>query len=80
MLAENNVFFKLDAIVVHNLKAGVIVSGAFLEEHSVIVDIPRRRLVMPDERTVRFEDQSSNPKSQSGIARRLGNPKLSLPT
>ena len=62
MRAENNVEFKLDAIVVHNLKVEVIVSEAFLEENCVVVDIPRRRLIMPDERCVRFSDQPGNPK------------------
>ena len=62
MITENNVRLELQAVVVKNLKAGVIVSEAFLENHQIVIDIPRRRLTLPDDRTVRFADQPDNPK------------------
>ena len=62
MVTENNVKFELHAVVVRTLKASLIVSQAFLEHHNIVVDIPRRRLIMPDERTVAFSDQPGNPK------------------
>ncbi len=62
MIAENGVILQLDAIVVKKLKAGLIVSEAFLEEHKIVVDVPRRQLIMPDNRKIRFEDKPSDPK------------------
>ena len=56
MIAENGVKLNFDAVVVKKLKAGLIASEAFLEEHKIVVDVPRRQLVMPDNRTIRFEN------------------------
>ena len=60
LIAENGVQLALDAIVVRKLKAGLIVSEAFLEEHQIVVDVPRRQLVMPDSRTIKFETGRRN--------------------
>ena len=62
MITENNIKLELHAIVVRDLKASVIVSEAFLEHYNIVVDIPRRRLILPDERTIGFADQPGNPK------------------
>ena len=62
MTTENNIKLELHAIVVRDLKASVIVSEAFMEHYKIVIDIPRRRLVLPDERTIAFADQPGNPK------------------
>ena len=62
LTTENNIKFELHAIVVRDLKASLIISEAFLEKNEIIVDIPRRRLLLPSEKTIPFADQPGNPK------------------
>ena len=62
IVMDNYLKLPISAVVITRLKAGMIVGMSFMKHHNIVIDIPNRVLLFPDNRTVHFDNKPGNPK------------------
>ena len=62
MIMDDVLTLPFNAVVVTELKAGLIAGMDFMKENKVVIDIPNRSLIFPNDHSVSFNSIPGNPK------------------